>query len=164
MEKRKHPRLKGYDYGKAGGYFITFCTKDREHLLSDIVGRGALAPPEVVLREPGMILDTLIQNAPKVYPGVVMEKYVIMPNHVHLLIRIAEEEDGGAGAPRPTVPQIVGGLKSLTRRRTGRPLWQTSFYDHVIRDEADYLRIWNYIDTNPGKWQEDEYYTPPKER
>ncbi len=131
------------------------------------VGRGALAPPKVVLREPGLFLDGFIQNVSRVYPGVVVEKYVIMPNHVHLLIQIAGEEgDGGARAPRPTrtsrptIQTIVGGLKSLTRRKVGHPIWQTTFYDHIIRNEPDYLRIWQYIDTNPAKWEEDEYYVP----
>lgn len=175
-EKKNRPgRLPNYDYSSAGYYFITFCTRNRDCCLSsimkmgsgeEIVGRGALAPPRVVLLEPGAILDEFIQNVPRVYPGVVVDKYAIMPNHVHLLIGIAGEEDGGARALRPTqatrpdIQKIVGGLKSLTRRKVGRPIWQTTFYDHIIRDEADYLRVWNYIDTNPAKWGEDEYYVP----
>ncbi len=167
---------------RRGYYFITFCTRNRDCCLSsvvttraaeeEIVGRGALAPLRVVLREPGLILDGFIQNIPKVYPGVIVDKYVIMPNHVHLLIQITEKGDGGARAPRPTkaprptqvvhpnIQKIIGGLKSLTRRKVGRPLWQTTFYDHIIRNEADYLRIWNYIDMNPAKWPEDEYFAP----
>lgn len=198
MRERNRPgRLPDYDYSSAGYYFITFCTRNRDCCLSSVVptrprenentgqgncserwgncsvGRGALAPPRVILKEPGLILDGFIQNIPNVYPGVIVDKYVIMPNHVHLLIQITREEDGGARAPRPTnglprptqggypnIQRIVGGLKSLTRRKVGKPIWQTSFYDHIIRDEADYLRIWNYIDTNPAKWEEDEYYAP----
>lgn len=219
MRERNRPgRLPDYDYSSAGYYFITFCTRNRDCCLSSVVptrprenentgqgncserwgncsvGRGALAPPRVILKEPGLILDGFIQNIPNVYPGVVVDKYVIMPNHVHLLIQITRDEDGGARAPRPTkwvpgptngspsptngspdptkglprstqggypnIQRIVGGLKSLTRRKVGKPIWQTSFYDHIIRDEADYLRIWDYIDTNPAKWEEDEYYAP----
>jgi len=182
-EKKNRPgRLPGYDYGSAGYYFITFCTRNRDCCLSSVewqkeetrVGRGALAPPYVVLKKTGEILDGYIQNVPKVYPGVKIDKYVIMPNHVHLLIQIAGEKDGGARAPRPTkgaprptkgasrptVQMVVGGLKSLTRRAIGRPIWQTTFYDHIIRSEPDYLRIWEYIDTNPAKWPQDEYFTP----
>ncbi len=182
-KKRNRPgRLPNYDYSSEGYYFVTFCTRNRDCCLSSIekmdgetcVGRGALAPSRVVLKEPGRILEELIQNIPKVYPGIKADKYVIMPNHVHLLIHIGKEEDGngdgGARAPRPTkaphptensrptVQMIVGGIKSLTRRKVGRPIWQTTFYDHIIRNEADYLRIWQYIDTNPAKWEEDEYY------
>ena len=71
---------------------------------------------------------------------------------------------GGAPRPtqrsRPTIQMIVGGLKSLTRRKVGYPIWQTTFYDHIIRDESDYLHIWQYIDTNPAKGEEDEYFAP----
>ena len=171
-KKNRPGRLPNYDYSTAGYYFITFCTRNRDCCLSSItktivdedVGRGAPAPPRVVLKEPGLVLDGFIQNVPEVYPGIIVDKYVIMPNHVHLLIQIAKMEDGGARAPRPTqvvrpnIQGIIGGLKSLTRRKVGRPIWQTTFYDHIIRDETDYLRIWEYIEENPAKWAEDEYY------
>ena len=64
-----------------------------------------------------------------------------------------------AGSSRPTVSQVVGALKRLTNKETGLNLWQTSFHDHVIRDEHDYLARWQYIDDNPAKWAEDEYFT-----
>ena len=137
--KRKHPRLKQYDYAQAGVYFVTFCTKDRRCVLSS-VGRGAFAPPQVILTACGEIVDALIQRIPAVYPGVILEHYVIMPNHVHLLLRM-KRESGGPGAARPTVQTIVGGIKSLTTRKTGVSIWQTSFYDHIVRDENDFLRI-----------------------
>lgn len=156
-EKRKGLRLVGYDYGQVGGYFITICTKDRKEILSS-VGAGHLAGPVVELTEIGKIVDTLIQGIPQTYPTVTVEKYVIMPNHIHLLIQIAEP--GPAGCPAPTIPKIVSALKSMTVRKVGKPVWQRSYYDHVIRDESDYLRIWNYIDTNPAKWKEDEYFVP----
>lgn len=155
--KRKHPRLKHYDYARTGAYFITFCTKDRRCVLSS-VGRGALAPPQVALTPYGEIVDELIQKIPLVYSGTFLEHYVIMPNHVHLLLRL-DMDDGGAGAPRPTVSAVVGGIKSLSTRKIGTTIWQASFYDHVIRDDNDFLRVWTYIDANPAKWAEDCYYT-----
>ena len=85
--KREHPRLKNYDYAQTGAYFVTFCTKDRKNILST-VGRGALAPPPVTLTPYGKIVDELIRNIPLVYPGTFLEHYVIMPNHVHLLLRL----------------------------------------------------------------------------
>ena len=157
LPRRKHPRLKYYDYARTGAYFITFCTKNKRCVLSS-VGRGALAPLPVTLTPYGKIVDELIRNIPLVYPGTFLEHYVIMPNHVHLLLRL-DMGDGGAGAPRPTVSAIVGGIKSLTTRKIGASIWQSSFYDHVIRDENDFLRIWTCIDTNPAKWAEDCYYT-----
>lgn len=154
---RKRLRLTGYDYGESGGYFITICTRDRKRILSS-VGAGHLAGPVVELTDIGIIVDSLIQKIPQVYSSVYVEKYVIMPNHVHLLLRIAGP--GPAGCPAPTVPKIIGALKSMAVREAGIPLWQRGFYDYIIRSAADYLRIWQYIDTNPAKWEEDEYYAP----
>ena len=90
-----------------------------------------------------------------------MEKFVVMPNHVHLLMGITRRETGAPRSSRPTklVPRIVSALKRFTNKEAGWDLWQTSYHDHIVRSEADYLRIWNYIDTNPAKWREDRYYT-----
>ncbi len=107
-------------------------------------------------------INSLIQNIPIVYPGVFVEHYVVMPNHVHLLLRIGTG-DGGPRAARPTVPSIIGGIKSVTTRRIGASIWQTSFYDHIVRDDNDFKVKWNYIDTNPAKWSEDRYYVEIEE-
>lgn len=63
--------------------------------------------------------------------------------------------------PRPTdavIPKLISSLKRYTNRKAGASLWQGSYYDHIIRDENDYLRVWAYIDQNPARWAEDEYY------
>ena len=78
-----------------------------------------------------------------------------MPNHIHLLLRM---QPGGDGTPPLRVYDLVGRLKSFTANQYGQPLWQRSFYDHIIRGQEDYLKIWNYIDTNAQKWQEDCLY------
>ena len=161
--KRKHSRLKTYDYTNNGCYFVTFCTKDRAHILSNIVGRGALTPPQVELTDIGKIAAEVIERTSVVYPGISIDNYVIMPNHVHLLIRISRV-DGGVRAPRPTesgsvsIQEIVKAIKGITARRTGIKLWQTSFYDHIIRDDEDYQTRFRYIEENPAKWQQDKYY------
>ena len=152
---RKPVRLPQYDYGQVGGYFITICTDHRKQILSS-VGAGHLAGPVVELTEIGVVVDLLIQGMPQIYPAVQVKKYVVMPNHVHLLLQISKT--GPAGCPAPTIPKIIGALKSMSTRKVGQALWQRSYYDHIIRDESDYLRIWQYIDTNPAKWTEDEYY------
>ena len=158
MEQRKHPRLKHYDYSGNGAYFVTFCTKNRACLLWESVGRGAPAPPPECLSEYGRIVDELIQRIPHVYPHVLVPNYVVMPNHVHLLVQILD--DGGAGAPRPTVMAIVGGIKSIATRKIGHSIWQPSFHDHIVRSEQDFLDIWNYITGNPSEWSDDIYYEP----
>ena len=83
-----------------------------------------------------------------------MDKYVVMPNHIHLLITISEPT-GGHGDP--PLQAVIGQLKSYTTHKYGKTLWQRSFYDHVIRDMNDYLAAWRYIDENPLKWELDEY-------
>ena len=99
------------------------------------------------------------------YPTVLIEKYVIMPNHMHGLICL--QEDAAGASPRPTLMQILGTFKSLTTRRwnarTGRPgtkLWQSGYHEHIIRDDNDFLNHWTYIDQNPARWPDDEYYQP----
>ena len=162
-EKRKHSRLKTYDYTNSGCYFITFCTKDRAHVLSSIVGRGARTPPRVELTNIGKIAAEVIERTSVVYPGISIDNYVIMPNHVHLLIRISPV-DGGVRAPRPTengsvsITEVIKAMKSITTRKIGTKIWQTSFYDHVIRNDEDYQTRFRYIKENPAKWQQDKYY------
>ena len=78
-----------------------------------------------------------------------------MPNHIHLIISIQTE---GRGDPPLRVYDIIGRFKSYTDSKYKDKLWQRSFYDHVIRDEKDYQKIWEYVDQNPQKWQEDKYY------
>ncbi len=160
---RKHPRLKTYDYSSQGIYFITFCTYQREWILSNIVGRGDLTPPLVELTNIGKIAAEVIERTSVVYPGISIDNYVIMPNHVHLLIRISPV-DGGVRAPRPTdnrlvsITEVIKAMKSITTRKIGTKIWQTSFYDHMIRNEEDYQTRFRYIEENPAKWQQDKYY------
>ena len=159
---RKQNRLQNYDYSESGAYFVTICTGNRKQILSKIVGEGLCALPSVNLTDIGKIVRESIEYINDNYDNVSIDKYVIMPNHIHMIIRI---QSGGHGDPPLQVYDIVGRFKSFTDNKYkagghGDPplLWQRSFYDHVIRDEEDYLKIWNYIDTNPAKWQEDKYY------
>jgi len=165
LPQRKHPRLKEYDYSQNGIYFVTVCTEKKQCILSRIhVGRG-LAPAETRLTTAGEIVQCQLLLLPERYPTIKIETYVIMPNHIHVLLSIG---DGAAGAsPRPTLMQAMGAYKSLTTRicnqqagTPGRKLWQTSFYDRVIRDENNFLDAWNYIESNPAKWAEDRYFIP----
>ena len=88
--------------------------------------------------------------------GVAIDKYVIMPNHIHLIVSL--NQTGGHGDPPLQIPDVIGKIKSFTTHKFGKTLFQRSFHDHIIRDENDYLKIWNYIDTNPQKWKEDCFY------
>jgi len=157
MEQRKHTRLKEYDYSTVGAYFITVCSKDKVKIFCRIVGRDDPgAPPCVVLTDIGKVVDKYISSISDAYECVTVDKYVVMPNHIHLLLTIGAQRR--AESSRPTVSRIIGAMKRLTNKETGLNLWQRSFHDHVIRDEHDYLTRWQYIDSNPIKWAEDEYY------
>ena len=157
--QRKHPRLDYYDYSAPGAYFVTICTQDRRCLLSHIVGRG-LAPAEIQLTECGQIAGTQLLLLEERYPVLRIDRYVIMPNHIHIILIL----DASAGAsPRPTVPEIICAYKSITTRECKKvcpidKLFQTSFYEHVIRGQADYDEIATYIDNNPKQWQLDKLY------
>ena len=161
LPKRKPTRLRSYDYSTPGAYFVTVCTHEKKCSLSTIsVGEG-LAPPVVTLSKVGTCVEEQIRAIPGRYPTVRIDKYVIMPNHIHMIVTLGET--AGGASPSPTLFDVVRVLKSLTTRLSRpllgeQPLFQRSYHEHVIRNEADYRRIWDYIDTNPAKWTEDCYY------
>ena len=111
----------------------------------------------------GLIAKQCLLQIESHYDNVKIDNWVIMPNHIHLLISITERIN-----PFPTmhydIPNIVGKYKAAVTRRVGNAfmhsgkLWQTSFYDHIIRCDADYQQIWLYIAGNPSKWLEDCFY------
>ncbi|MDO4862393.1 MAG: hypothetical protein Q3984_06960 [Eubacteriales bacterium] len=162
LPQRKATRLKGYDYSSPGVYFITICTQNRKCMLSDLVVGEGLAPPETRLSEIGRIAEEQILALEERFPSVSIDRYVVMPNHIHILLLLREQ--AGGASPSPTVPQVIGTFKSITTRlsrayRAEGLVFQRSFHDHVVRGEADYREIWDYIDSNPARWQEDRFYT-----
>ena len=153
---RKPNRLKGYDYSQNGAYFITICVKDRRELLGKIVVRGdAHIAPYTQLSQYGTVVERYINGI----TGI--GKYIIMPNHIHMIIFIRSDENGTMWSSSPTtqsVPQLIKSFKTLVTKEIGVSLFQRSYHDHIIRNEQDYLSIWQYIDTNPVKWEEDCFY------
>ena len=145
LPQRKQNRIPNYDYSQCGAYFITVCVADRKPVLSTI----DRASGQVLLLPYGRILEKYIRNAPEV------EKYVIMPDHAHLIVRldisqgIAFESEKSTGS---RVASIVRSIKILTTKEIGVPIFQRSYYDHVIRNQAEYNEKWEYIDNNPKKW------------
>ena len=143
LPKRKINRIPDYDYNQNGAYFITICTQDRKPILSTIVGDDA----HIVPKPYGQIAEKYIRNVPEI------EKYVIMPDHIHMIIRL---DNGSMWASTPTrtnrVASIVRSIKTLTTKEIGKAIFQRSYYDHVIRNQQDYNEIWEYIENNPRKW------------
>ncbi len=162
LPKRKNTRLKEYDYSLPGAYFVTICTKDRQELLSHIiVGDDAHIVPKNQLSESGQICDKYINNINTQYENVCLDKYVIMPNHIHLLITL----NGTMRASSPTinVESIIRSFKTMVTKQIGYSIWQRSFHDHIIRGKSDHDKIWQYIDTNVLKWELDCFYNTESE-
>jgi len=155
LPKRKPNRLKDYDYSQNGAYFITICVKDRKELLGKVVEGDGHSEPYVLLSEYGRVADKYIRRI----KGI--DQYVVMPNHIHMIILIDNQENGPmwASAPTPSIPQLIKSLKTLISKEIGRSIFQRSYYDHVIRNEKEYEQVCQYIETNPLRWTEDEYYT-----
>ncbi len=161
LDIRKPTRLKCFDYSANGYYFITVCTENKQKIMCNIVGCGVLDAPKTELSDIGKTVKKQLDFMDDFYNDIKIDKYVIMPNHLHLILKI-RRDSGASGTPHPTnnvLSCFVGSFKRFTNRAVGKNIWQKSFYDHIIRDENDYLRICEYIDANPAKWADDEYYT-----
>ena len=179
---RRSIRLKGYDYTRAGAYFVTLCTQDRACVFGS-VANGEMRPNEYGREVAGCWL-WLAER----YPYVTLDEWVVMPNHVHGIIVITDGNDraggsdGGRGGSRtaptgprnaptgsvgqPAVPmkrkplgRLIGAFKTVStkhvneiRSTPGAKLWQRNYYDHVIRDDLSLRRIREYIANNPSRW------------
>lgn len=157
LPKRKPNRLPYFDYSTPGAYFITICVQDRKCILGHIVGASMARPPIVRLTEYGRIIESAVCEIPKHYPAITVDHFVVMPNHVHLLLQINTDTEGRPMVT-PPISTVVQQLKGVVTKRIGYSIWQKLFHDHVIRDEKDYLKIWAYIDSNPARWEEDCFY------
>ena len=157
VPKRKPNRLSGYDYSQNGAYYVTICVKDRRNLLWHVGATCGRPLEKPLLSHIGEIIDVEIAKISYVYENVSIEKYVIMPNHIHLII-ILQPDKSGRPQVAPTISRIIQQFKGSISKQLGYSIWQKSYYDHIIRNESEYQKIWEYIDTNPLKWELDRYY------
>ena len=175
LPKRKSIRLPGYDDSSPGAYFVTVCTHERRCILSEIaVGALHEAPAaSVSLTNAGLCVQKIIETLPAQYPALSVEHHVIMPNHVHLLLRLKErairESPLRQEGNRSLLSKAIGYLKAGSSKQIhffspGLIVWQRSYYEHVIRSEEDYRQIWEYIENNPARWAEDRYYPEASSR
>ena len=157
---RKPNRLNNYDYSQNGAYFVTICTQERKKILSKItVGTPVPGCPQELRMEllpHGKVADKYIRQMDAFYDHISVEQYVIMPDHIHLLLIIRETE-GHPGTGVPTertsaLARFVGTFKRFCNKEYGINIWQGRYYDHVIRNQQDYDEIWQYIENNPWKW------------
>jgi len=123
------------------------------------VGVGAIINrPQMQLSEYGVLIDNSINEIPLHYPDIIIDKYGIMPNHIHIILFNLHNDENGRLIIAPTnISVVIQQLKRYISKRTGFTIWQKSFHDHIIRNEEDYKRIWRYIDDNPSQWALDRY-------
>ena len=158
LPKRKQNRLRCYDYSSNGGYFVTICTDQRKKILCDIGEDGIVRRMKC-----GILAEKIIWDIPRRFPTVSVDKYVVMPNHIHLLLLFAKENT--TGSTDVTLGNVIGWYKYQVTKQineafgnAGNRVFQRSYHDHVIRGHRDYELIWEYIDTNPQKWLLDCFY------
>ena len=191
-KKHKQHRLPGYDYAQPGAYFTTICTHEREHTLGEVVD-GVMCLSKI-----GMITQDFLLKTSDTFENSTLDEWVIMPNHVHLILVIHSESDFSSGnsrnAPRrvptsiqdviPTglinnpdysplpgirpldknsVSSIINHFKGNVKRWCNKNgyesfRWQSRFHDHIIRNETALLKIRQYIQDNPRRWQEDKFF------
>jgi putative transposase len=172
---RRSIRLKGYDYTQAGAYFVTICTW--QHACSF----GEIVDGVIRLTAEGRIASEQWVRLERRFPRADFSAFVIMPNHVHGIVVLTDEgrgagvESGNVGNGKPPLrpyngPRVVpGSLGAIVRAYKAAvafrihaigtnkvmPVWQRNYYEHIIRDEADWLLIMEYIEHNPQSWEED---------
>ena len=143
--QRKSPRLQNFDYATPNYYFVTICADQKKKLFGN----------EQCLNLYGQIAENEFSEIMKHLPTVAIDKFVVMPNHVHVIIIL---EDSTI-----KLSTVIGQYKSVVSRKIHKydadlKVWQKSYHDHVIRNQESYEKIWSYIDTNPIKWSEDCYF------
>ena len=166
----KSARMRLWDYGNPGLYFITICTQDMKPWMGNVV------EGEVRLSDCGIIVENEWNRTADLRPNVRLDRFVVMPNHVHGIIAIHERrapaETHGSASLRDSVnrfgPQsqnlasIIRGFKAASSRRIRSTVcpefsWQSRFYDHLIRCDESLDRIRDYITANPGRWGRDRH-------
>ena len=170
---RKELRLKYYDYSSKGAYFVTVCVKERKRLLSELikprVGVGALDDPKIsevndglLLTEVGKTVEKNLLSSERI-SGVKIDKYVIMPDHIHAIIFLdpqeySERQNGSSRAPTPTnrmLPHVISTFKRFCGKELGCSIFQRGYIEHIIRDQEDYNTRVKYICENPLRWYYD---------
>lgn len=142
---RKRIRLKEYDYSEENMYFITICIKNRLEIL------GRIEKNELNLSNEGNIVEKNIYKIGEIYSNVEIDEYVIMPNHIHILIFIKNKNG-------VTISKIIKHYKTNVSKEIKYSIWQKSFYEHIVRNEKEYFKIKEYIRNNIINWKKDKYF------
>ena len=158
FKKRKNLRVPQYNYSNVGYYFITICIQNRKCILSQIINTTEKNSIKLKLLPYGEISEKIIKNTNKVYDNIQIYDYVIMPNHIHFICEIIKNVKKNDLPQNAIIPSIVGTLKKLINKKCKEKIWQINYYEHIIRNEKEYLKILKYMQDNPYRWAEDKYY------
>ena len=181
---RKDIRLDDYDYSRNGAYFVTICTKNKMCIFWDNNDKYKPISPEhpakskyppvgtaigrpqddkkIHLSEYGRYVKEALNLVNKKHSMVFVDKYVIMPNHIHVIFRINRPIDfeiGGRPMAVPTISMVINQMKGYVSRKSGFHVWQGRFYDRVLRNDLEYRGAWQYIENNPANWESDELFS-----
>lgn len=156
--RNESTRLKNWDYGLRGFYFITICTKDREHYFGDVDDRHRTSVRHTKM---GTIAHTYWLEIPQHFPFVQLDEFVVMPNHVHGLLffnkpYIPEWKPNVFGPQSQNLASVIRGYKAAVKKYATMNdiefAWQSRYHDSIVRTDDDLSRIRQYIKTNPAKW------------
>ena len=172
IHHRHSIRLREYDYSEAGAYFVTVCTQDRECMFGEIVDG------EMKLNDAGRMVESTRDELTKHYPGVDVDAFITMPNHIHGILVFGNFVGAGSPCPHPDGTTQKGAVTAPLRRSLGQAvayfkyqstkslnqfygtlglrLWQRNYYEHIIRNEDELNHIREYIENNPMQWALDE--------
>jgi REP element-mobilizing transposase RayT len=183
IHHRRSIRLEGYDYSQAGAYFVTICAYSRVCLFGEVVEISEKQDEchsslrEMVVNDLGKIVAAEWIRSAEIRAEIALGEFVVMPNHFHGIVRIVNDRRGDRPVaqmpvvttipgPQPkSIGALVAGFKSAvtkrineTRKSPGVPVWQRNYHEHIIRNDADYNRIAEYVTTNPQRWIEDRLH------
>lgn len=174
IHHRRSIRLRGYDYAQNGLYFVTICCNERQPIFGEVVG------DEMCLNDAGRLAHEEWEKTRAMRESIELHEFIVMPNHIHGIIEIVvgarctrpdvvgdevRRNQAGRVQRAPTIGDVVRGYKSAVTKRINQlrnisnsPVWQRNYYEHIIRNEEAYLKITEYIQTNPLRWEEDTYH------
>lgn len=168
--ERKVSRLKHFDYSSNGLYFITVCTYGKENYFGKIIdGRMYLSPCGKIAEE-----EIAVVNQKRQGQFIKITKYVIMPNHIHFIINIFKpdifheyKQEAFSEPASESVSSVMRSYKAAVTKKVREVsdgvnmperIWQSRYYDHIIRNDESYAKIYEYIETNPLRWDKDKFF------
>lgn len=159
LATRKQYRYPEYDYSQPGYYFVTICTHKK------VSSFGAIHNEEMHLNRIGEIALTVWTSLPQRFTGIMLDKFVIMPNHIHGIVQFidvvkyAMNKEGKKLALGNVISTFKGAVSYQARRAADEDFaWQSRFYESIIKSDQGLEAIRTYIANNPSNWHKDTLF------